>query len=89
LAAMDKAAKRLGIKIAHLVNFLNPEMVVLGGGLEEAGEGFLNKVTAVVKEWAFREVTEDLKIVYSQLRENAVALGAASLVMQRLFAQLW
>ena len=37
----------------------------------------------------FRELTEDLKIVYSQLRENAVALGAASLVMQRVFAQLW
>jgi predicted NBD/HSP70 family sugar kinase len=89
LAALDRAAKRLGIKIAHLVNFLNPEMVVLGGGLEEAGDVFLNKVTATVKEWAFREVTGDLKIVYSQLRENAVALGAASLVMQRLFAQLW
>jgi predicted NBD/HSP70 family sugar kinase len=88
-AALDKAAKRLGIKIAYLVNLLNPEMVVLGGGLEEAGEGFINKVTSTVKEWAFREVTEDLKIVYSQLRENAVALGAASLVMQRLFAQLW
>jgi N-acetylglucosamine repressor len=89
LAALDNAAKRLGIKIAHMVNLLNPEMVVLGGGLEEAGEGFLNKVSATVKEWSFREETEDLKIVYSQLRENAVALGAASLVMQRLFAQLW
>ncbi len=89
LAALDAAAKRLGIKIAHMVNLLNPEMVVLGGGLEEAGEGFLNKVTATVKEWSFREEAEDLKIVYSQLRENAVALGAASLVMQRLFAQLW
>jgi predicted NBD/HSP70 family sugar kinase len=89
LAALDTAAKRLGIKIAHMVNLLNPEMVVLGGGLEEAGEGFLNKVTATVKEWSFREETESLKIVYSQLRENAVALGAASLVMQRLFAQLW
>jgi predicted NBD/HSP70 family sugar kinase len=89
LAAMDKAARRLGIKIASLVNLLNPEMVVIGGGLEEAGDVFLNKVTLTVKEWAFREVTEDLKIVYSQLRENSVALGAASLVMQRLFAQLW
>jgi N-acetylglucosamine repressor len=89
LAALDSAAKRLGIKIAHMVNLLNPEMVVLGGGLEEAGESFLNKVTATVKEWSFREETEDLKIVYSQLRENAVALGAASLVMQKLFAQLW
>jgi N-acetylglucosamine repressor len=87
--ALDAAAKRLGVKIAQFVNFLNPEMVVIGGGLEEAGEDFLNKVTLTVKDWAFRELTEDLKIVYSQLRENAVALGAASLVMQRVFAQLW
>ena len=89
LAALDRAAHRLGIKVASLVNLLNPEMVIIGGGLEEAGDMFLNKVTSTVREWAFREVTEDLKVVYSQLRENAVALGAASLVMQRLFAQLW
>jgi predicted NBD/HSP70 family sugar kinase len=87
--ALSNAAKRLGIKVASIVNLLNPEMVVIGGGMEEAGEAFLNKVTQTVREWAFREETEDLKIVYSQLRENSVALGAASLVMQKLFAQLW
>lgn len=81
-------AKRLGIKIAFLVNLLNPQVVVIGGGFEEAGDDFLNKVSSTVKEWAFREVTKDLKIVYSQLRENAVALGAASLVIQKVFAQL-
>jgi predicted NBD/HSP70 family sugar kinase len=89
VSVLDIAAKRLGIKIAYLVNLFNPQVVIIGGGLEEAGEKFLNKVNSTVKEWAFREVTEDLKIVYSQLRENAVALGAASLVMQRLFVQLW
>jgi len=87
-SALDMAAKRLGIKIAHLVNLLNPQVVVIGGGLEEAGEDFLNKVAVTVKDWAFREATDNLKIVYSQLRENAVALGAASLVIQKLFAQL-
>jgi len=88
VSALDMAAKRLGIKIAHLVNLLNPQVVVIGGGLEEAGEDFLNKVAVTVKDWAFREATDNLKIVYSQLRENAVALGAASLVIQKLFAQL-
>ena len=87
--ALEAAAKRLGIKIAQLVNLLNPQLVVIGGGLEEAGDVFLNNISSTVKEWAFREVTDDLKITYSQLRENAVALGAASLVMQRLFAQVW
>ncbi|RJP27903.1 MAG: ROK family transcriptional regulator [Candidatus Omnitrophota bacterium] len=85
---LDKAAKRLGVKIAYLVNLLNPQIVVVGGGLEEAGERFLNRVSLTVKEWAFRESVEDLKIVYSQLRENAVALGSASLLLQRVFAQL-
>lgn len=89
VSCLEKAGKRLGIKIAFLVNLLNPQIVVIGGGFEEAGEDFLNKARLTVKDWAFREMTEDLRIVYSQLRENAVALGAASLVMQRLFAQLW
>ena len=88
LSVLERGAKRLGIKIAYLVNLLNPEVVVIGGGLEEAGTEFLNKVNLTVHDWAFREVTEDLKIVYSQLRENAVALGAASLVIQRMFARL-
>jgi glucokinase len=88
VGTLDQAAKRLGIKIASLVNLLNPEIIVLGGGLEDAGESFLNKVSSTVGDWAFREATEDLKIIYSQLRENAVALGAASLVMQKVFAQL-
>ncbi|MCK9603596.1 MAG: ROK family protein [Candidatus Omnitrophica bacterium] len=88
VSAFNTAAKRLGIKIAALVNLLNPEVVVIGGGLEEAGEDFLNKVNQTVREWAFRETTDDLQIVYSQLRENAVALGSASLVIEKVFAQL-
>ncbi len=87
-SVLDKVAKRLGIKIAYLVNLLNPQVVVIGGGLEEAGDDFLNKVTLTVRDWAFREATDGLKIVYSQLRENAVALGSASLVIERVFARL-
>ena len=88
VAALERAAKRLGIKIAHLVNLLNPEMVIIGGGFEEAGETFLETVNNTVKDWAFREVVQDLKIVYSSLRENAVAMGAASLVAEKIFAGL-
>ena len=87
-ATLDLAAERLGMKIAYLVNILNPEVVVIGGGFEEAGEEFLVKVNQTVREWAFREMTEDLRIVYSQLRENAVALGVASLILRQVFAHI-
>jgi len=86
--ALRKAARRLGIKISYLVNLLNPELVIIGGGMEDAGEDFLKQVNAAVLGWAFRESTENLRLSYSQLRENSVALGAASLVIQKIFAQL-
>ena len=85
--ALIRAAKRLGVKIAFLVNLLNPEMVVIGGGLEDAGDDFLKEINSTVNDWAFRESAEGLRIVFSQLRENSVALGAASVVIQRIFAQ--
>jgi predicted NBD/HSP70 family sugar kinase len=86
--ALDIAARRLGIKIAYLVNLLNPEVVIIGGGLGEAGDEFLIKVNQTIREWAFREAIEDLKVVYSELKENAVALGAASLVVRGIFAHM-
>ncbi|MFH1678888.1 MAG: ROK family protein [Candidatus Omnitrophota bacterium] len=86
--SLDIAAKRLGIKIAFLVNILNPEVVVIGGGFEDAGEEFLIKVSQTIKEWVFREMAEDLRVIYSQLRENAVAQGAASLVVRRIFINI-
>ncbi len=86
--ALNMAAKRLGIKIAYLVNLLNPQVVIIGGGLEEAGEDFLNTVSQTVNNWAFKEVTKGLKIIYSKLRENASAQGAACLVMRSLFARV-
>ena len=56
--------------------------------MEEAGDEFLNKVKDTVLDWSFREVTQDLNIVYSKLRENSVACGAARLVVRRVFAGL-
>lgn len=86
--SLDIAAKKLGIRIAYLVNIFNPEVVVIGGGLEEAGEEFLTKIDQTIKEWAFREMTDDLKVVYSRLRENAVALGSASLIVRQVFSHV-
>ncbi|OGX51573.1 MAG: hypothetical protein A3G37_02165 [Omnitrophica WOR_2 bacterium RIFCSPLOWO2_12_FULL_46_30] len=85
---LDRAAKQLGIKLAFLVNLLNPEAVIIGGGLEEAGEIFLNTVRSTVNGWAFEEMASSARIVYSTLGENSVSLGAASLVMRQVFSQI-
>ncbi len=85
---LDRAAKQFGIKVAYLVNLLNPEVVVVGGGLEQAGERFLNVVKSTVDAWAFEEMSSRVRIVYSTLGENAVSLGAASLVMRQVFSRV-
>ncbi len=84
---VEGAGVALGIKIAFLVNFLNPEVVVIGGGMEEAGSIILEPIKRIVKKCSFAEHAADVRIIPSRLGENAVALGAASLVIQSVFAQ--
>lgn len=84
---VDKAACEFAGKIAFLVNLLNPEIVVIGGGVEEAGTYFLEAVKKHVKSAAIPEATRALKIIPARLGEEAVSLGAASLVIQHLFIE--
>ncbi|MFH1857589.1 MAG: ROK family protein [Candidatus Omnitrophota bacterium] len=84
---VEQAGVALGVKIAFLVNFLNPEVVVIGGGMEEAGSIILEPIKRVIKKSSFAEHVADVRIIPSRLGENAVALGAASLVIQSAFAQ--
>jgi predicted NBD/HSP70 family sugar kinase len=86
-SVLEKGAKRLGIKIAYLVNLLNPEVVIIGGGLEEAPHIFLETIKKSIDSWAFEEAARSVRIIYSELGEDACALGAASLIIQKIFSQ--
>jgi glucokinase len=79
---MKEAAFSLGVKIAFLVNLLNPDTVIIGGGLEKAGEFFLEECTRVVKRFAFNEMSQNCKFFLSQLGADATSLGAATLVFK-------
>lgn len=83
-----EAGRRLGIRVAYLVNLLNPEMVIIGGGIEQAGIHLIEEVKAAVSEWCFQETAHAVKIVPSRLGEAAAALGAASLITRHTFAEL-
>ena len=85
---VEEAGTRLGLKVAYLTNFFNPEVVVLGGGMERGGEIVLNTVRRVVKQLAMEETSGIVKIILSRLGEDAVAYGAVCLVTQELFAEV-
>lgn len=84
---VEQAGAELGKKIAFLVNLLNPEIVVVGGGIEDCGAPLLDSIKATVKDWAVEEASSQLKIIPSAFGENAVALGVVGIVAREVFAQ--
>lgn len=82
---LKEAGTHLGKKAAFLVNLFNPEILIIGGGVEIAGAPFLDAVRETVKQCSIPEATEKLRIIPSQLGENGVPLGSAALVAQNYF----
>jgi len=85
---IENAGVNLGTRIAYLINLFNPEVAVIGGGIEKAGEVILGPIRRTVKKLAFEEPASNVRIVPSVLGEDAVALGAASLVLREIFTQV-
>jgi len=79
------AGMNLGVRIAYLVNLFNPDTVVVGGGVEKAGELILDPIRQTVKKLAFFGQAQIVKIITSALGEDAVSLGAASLAVREIF----
>ncbi len=87
LDVLQAVAHKLGIRIAFLVNLLNPELVILGGDLVHAEELLLNPVREVVGNFAFEVPAQTVTIKLSELRgEFAGCIGASFLVLSNLFA---
>jgi glucokinase len=74
----------LGIAIANIANLLNPEMIVLFGGVTNLGEHLVVPLKGEVKRRAFKKATESLRIELSQLGDNSGVLGAARNILSKL-----
>ncbi len=74
---MRDTAKFLGTGIANLMNILNPEMVVISGGVTRAGEHLFEPLRTEVRRRAFQHAEETCTIVSSQLGGMAGVIGAA------------
>lgn len=79
LAAVEDTAHSLGLGIANLVSVLNPEMVVLGGGLMQAADLFLPTIRDTMSKWAQPISARQVRLELTQLGEDAGLLGAARL----------
>lgn len=76
---LEETVTYLAMGIANIVSILNPEIVVLGGGLMQAGDLLFDPLTAEFKKWAQPLAAEEVRVVLSALGEDAGLFGAGKL----------
>lgn len=82
LSVIDNTAVYLGLALASIGNILNPEKIVLGGGVSKAGDILLQRVIHNFHKFAFSSVSESTIIVLASLGNDAGIYGAAWLVKE-------
>lgn len=81
---VGRSARYVGLGIAGLVNLLDPDVVVLGGGVVEAlGDWYVKRAAEAARPDIISEAVRDVPIVQSKLGDDAGVLGAAQLVRLR------
>ena len=83
LQVVREAAEQLGRAVAGLLNLMNPEVVIIGGGLARLGDLLLEPLRQVVRTRTLTASVAGSRIVTSQLGARATAVGATTLLLQR------
>lgn len=76
----------IGTVLAKLVNFFNPEMIVLGGGVTQLGAVFVAAIREMVVSRSTALATADLSIRNSTFGEAAGMVGAAAMAVEELYS---
>jgi len=77
---IERTGKYIGTGVANVINLLNIEKIILGGGvMVEAGQLLLNPIIQETKRRAFQPCFEATQIIGAVLGADAVAIGAAML----------
>jgi len=79
LEVVEETAKILGAGLSGVVNLINPQAMIFGGGIIDGGAGFIETVGAEIRTRAFPSATENLKILKAELGNDAGFVGAGLL----------
>jgi len=78
-----KSIKQLGIGIASITNILSPEIVVLGGGITEAGDDLFQPLSFFMGKYEWRAGGNKTTIVKALHGDLAGAIGAACFALEK------
>ncbi len=78
---IEETARYLAMGVANVISMLNPQMIVLGGGLLRAGSLLLEPIRRETLRWAQPLAARQVRIELTQLGEDAGLLGAARIAL--------
>jgi glucokinase-like ROK family protein len=81
-----EGGRRVGQVLAGLVSFINPGLIVIGGGLANLGHALLAEIRSVVYRSSLPLATGDMPIVLSELGDQASPIGATRMISDYIFA---
>ena len=73
--------------LASVVNFFNPSLIVVGGGVAQSGDQLLAAVRETVYRRSLPLATRDLAVQRSSLGALAGVIGASTMVLEQLFSR--
>lgn len=81
---MDETAQLLAIGIADYIDIINPEMIVIGGGVSLAGDRLFKPLRKYVVKRSMNQIAKNVEIVPAKLKDKSGMMGAAALAMLNL-----
>lgn len=83
LEILEDIGKKIGIGVANLVAVVDPEVVVVGGGITKSWEYIKDGIRYSMQKWS-HPVLKDIPIFCSSLGDDAGILGISQMVMERM-----
>jgi len=83
LELVHEIGKYLGIWLGGMINLLDPDIIIIGGGLSSIGDLLFTVIRETVPHYTLNPFVGNIRIVPAQLLNNVGILGAAALHMRR------
>jgi glucokinase len=80
----NEVGRYIGVALSGLVNLLNPEVIIIGGGVAKADSLVFDPIRQTIKERAMRMPAKMVRVVPAKLGKDAGMIGAGILVWEKM-----
>lgn len=81
---IDEAARAIAQVFGSLTNLLNPQALIVAGGISRAGERLLAPIRRHLPDFTWPRLTKELAVLAGRLQEDAGLIGAAAQALERV-----